>query len=300
MNLLENIKIFIEIVDSGSFTKAAENLQIHRPAVTKAVQQLELESGVRLLQRTTRRIYLTPEGEDFYKRSKALSLQADDLMESFSPHRPLRGQLRVDMPVAFARLVVVPKLRTFYDAHPDLEIILSSSDVRRDMLHEGLDCMLRVGELIDGDYVARSMGYVRRITCASPDYLARHGTPETLADLRHHQAINWIVSNNRKVIPWHFVTAQGIEEMTLPGKLILDNSEVYITAGLEGLGLLQGMNFFLQSYIDSGRLVEVLPNFPCPSRKLSLLYPHRHLSYKVRVFAQWLEDLLDGMLDGKT
>lgn len=300
MNLFENIKIFIEIVDSGSFTKAAENLQIHRPAVTKAVQQLELESGVRLLQRTTRRIYLTPEGEDFYKRSKALSLQADDLMESFSPHRPLRGQLRIDMPVAFARLVVVPKLRTFYDAHPDLEIILSSSDVRRDMLHEGLDCMLRVGELIDGDYVARSMGYVRRITCASPDYLARHGTPETLADLRHHQAINWIVSNNRKVIPWHFVTAQGIEEMTLPGKLILDNSEVYITAGLEGLGLLQGMNFFLQSYIDSGRLVEVLPNFPCPSRKLSLLYPHRHLSYKVRVFTQWLEDLLDGMLDGKT
>jgi LysR family transcriptional regulator for bpeEF and oprC len=292
MNLFENIKIFIEIVDSGSFTKAAENLQIHRPAVTKAVQQLELESGVRLLQRTTRRIYLTPEGEEFYQRSKPLLLQADDLLASFASDRALHGQLRVDMPVAFARLVVVPKLQAFYDAHPNLTIILSSSDVRRDMLRDGLDCMLRVGELFDGDYVARPLGSVRRVTCASPGYLARYGTPETLDDLHHHQAVNWIVSNNRKVMPWHFVTAQGVKEMTLPGRLVLDNSEVYITAGLEGLGLLQGMNFFLQPYIDSGQLIEVLPNFPCPSRKLSLLYPHRHLSHKVRVFAQWLEGLL--------
>lgn len=292
MNLFENIKIFIEIIDSGSFTQAAENLQIHRPAVTRAVQQLEQHSGVRLLQRTTRRIYLTPEGEEFYRRSKPLLSQADDLLESFSPDRPLHGQLRVDMPIAFARLVVVPKLQEFYQAHPDLEIILSSSDVRRDMLRDGLDCVLRVGELDDGDYVARPLGTVKRMTCASPHYLTQYGTPETLADLQHHHAVNWIISNDREVIPWHFVTPAGIEEITLPGKLILDNSEVYIAAGLAGLGLLQGMNFFLQPYIDSGQLVEVLPGFPCPSRKLSLLYPHRHLSHKVRVFAQWLEGLL--------
>lgn len=292
INLFENIRVFIEIVDSGSFTKAAENLQIHRPAVTKAVQQLERESGVRLLQRTTRRIYLTPEGEEFYQRSKPLLSQANDLLASFASDRPLHGQLRVDMPVAFAQLVVVPKLQTFYDAHPGLEIILSSSDVRRDMLRDGLDCMLRVGELFDGDYVARPLGSVRRITCASPAYLERYGTPQTLDELRHHQAVNWIVSNNRKVIPWHFVTAQGVKELTLPGKLVLDNSAVYIAAGLSGLGLLQGMNFFLQTYIDSGELVEVLADFPCPSRKLSLLYPNRHLSHKVRVFSQWLEGLL--------
>ncbi|MFV0265075.1 MAG: LysR family transcriptional regulator [Kluyvera sp.] len=295
MNLFENIKIFIEIVDSGSFTQAAENLQIHRPAVTKAVQQLEQHSGVRLLQRTTRRIYLTPEGEEFYQRSKPLLSQADDLLESFSPDRPLHGQLRIDMPIAFARLVVVPRLHSFYEMHPDLEIILSSTDVRRDMLRDGLDCVLRVGELDDGDYVARPLGTVKRMTCASPQYLAQYGMPETLADLRHHHAVNWIISNDREVIPWHFVTPTGIEEMTLPGKLILDNSEVYISAGLAGLGLLQGMNFFLQPYIDSGQLVEVLPNFPCPSRKLSLMYPHRHLSHKVRVFAQWLEGVLDDL-----
>lgn len=292
LNLFENIKIFIEIVDSGSFTQAAENLQIHRPAVTKALQQLEQQSGVRLLQRTTRRLYLTPEGEEFYRRSKPLLSQADDLLESFAPERPLNGQLRVDMPIAFARQIVVPQLPAFYQSHPDLEIILSSSDVRRDMLRDGLDCVLRMGTLDDGGYVARPLGDIKMTTCASPEYLAQYGTPTTLDELQHHQAVNWINSNSRQVMRWRFQAADGIEEIAIPGKLILDNSEVYIAAGLAGLGLLQGMNFFLQPYIDRGQLVEVLPDIPCPQRRLSLLYPHRHLSQKVRVFAEWLEGLM--------
>lgn len=292
MNLFENIKIFIEIVDSGSFTQAAENLQIHRPAVTKALQQLEQESGVRLLQRTTRRINLTSEGEEFYRRSKPLLAQADDLLESFAPERPLHGQLRVDMPIAFARLIVVPKLPEFYRAHPDLEIILSSSDVRRDMLRDGLDCVLRVGALDDGDYVARPLGNIKMTTCASPEYLAQYGVPKTPDDLQHHQGVNWINTSSRQVMPWCFQRGSATEEIALPGKLILDNSEVYIAAGLAGLGLLQGMNFFLQPYIDNGQLVEVLPDYPSPRRRLSLLYPHRHLSHKVRVFAEWLEGLI--------
>jgi DNA-binding transcriptional LysR family regulator len=267
-------------------------LQIHRPAVTKALQQLEQQSGVRLLQRTTRRLYLTPEGEEFYRRSKPLLSQADDLLESFAPERPLNGQLRVDMPIAFARQIVVPQLPAFYQSHPDLEIILSSSDVRRDMLRDGLDCVLRMGTLDDGDYVARPLGDIKMTTCASPEYLAQYGTPTTLDELQHHQAVNWINSNSRQVMRWRFQAADGIEEIAIPGKLILDNSEVYIAAGLAGLGLLQGMNFFLQPYIDRGQLVEVLPDIPCPQRRLSLLYPHRHLSQKVRVFAEWLEGLM--------
>lgn len=152
------LRFFIEIVDSGSFTQAAENLQIHRPAVTKALQQLEQESGVRLLQRTTRRINLTSEGKNFIACGKPVLLaQADDLLDSFAPERPLHGQLRIDMPIAFARQIVVPKLPAFYQDHPDLEIILSSSDVRRDLLRDGLDCVLRMGALDDGDYVARKL-----------------------------------------------------------------------------------------------------------------------------------------------
>ncbi|HBR3840058.1 TPA: LysR family transcriptional regulator [Klebsiella pneumoniae] len=289
MNLFENIKIFIEIVDAGSFAQAAENLQIHRPAVTKALQQLEQESGVRLLQRTTRRLYLTPEGEEFYRRSKPLLSQADDLLESFAPDRPIRGQLRVDMPIAFARLLVIPHLPDFYLAHPEVEIVLSSSDVRRDMLRDGLDCLLRVGDLEDGDYVARSLGEVALTTCASPGYLARYGAPATLEDLQSHLAVNWVNSSSRQIMPWRFQTPEGIRQIAIPGKLVLDNSEVFTAAGLAGL---QGMRFFLQPYIDSGQLVEVLPDFPAPRRPLSLLYPHRHLSHKVRVFADWLQGLV--------
>lgn len=293
INLFDNIKIFIEIVDSGSFTQAAENLQIHRPAVTKALQQLEQHTGVRLLQRTTRRLYLTPEGEEFYRRSKPLLSQADDLLDAFAPNRPLHGQLRVDMPIAFARQIVVPKLAEFYRSHPELEIVLSSSDIRRDMLRDGLDCVLRMGTLDDGDYVARPLGNINMATCASPEYLAQYGMPSHPDDLQHHQAVNWINNNSRQIMPWRFQTSTGIKEVTIPGKLILDNSEVYIAAGLAGLGLLQGMKFFLQPYINNDQLMEVLPDFPCPQRQLSLLYPHRHLSHKVRVFAEWLEGLMD-------
>ncbi|CAI2072743.1 LysR family transcriptional regulator [Serratia fonticola] len=292
INLFESIKIFIEIVESGSFTQAAENLQIHRPAVTKAVQQLEQHCGIRLMQRTTRRINLTPDGEEFYRRSKPLLAQTDELLESFGPDCALRGQLRVDMPIAFAVSLVVPNLPVFYREHPDIEIILSSSDRRQDMLRDGLDCVLRMGELDDGDYIARPMGNIKMTTCASPAYLAVHGTPKNLDELQQHQAVNWFNSSSRQIIPWTFETPSGAVEVNLPGKLVLDNSETYIAAGLAGLGMLQGMNLFLQPYLESGLLVEIMPDYPAPSRKLSLLYPHRHLSRKVRVFAEWLDNLL--------
>ena len=292
INLFESIRIFIEIVESGSFTQAAENLGIHRPAVTKALQLLERHSGTRLMQRTTRRINLTPDGEEFYRRSKPLLAQADELLESFSSDKVLHGQLRVDMPIALAALLVIPRLPDFYKTYPGIEIILSSSDRRRDMLRDGLDCILRVGELEDGDYIAHRMGDIKMTTCASRGYIALYGKPETLEDLKNHQAINWVNSSSRQIMPWTFATPKGIEEIILPGKLVVDNSEAYVSAGLAGLGLLQGMNVFLKPYLDSGQFVEVLPNYPSPDRNLSLLYPHRHLSRRVRIFTEWLESLL--------
>ncbi len=146
MNLFENIKIFIEIVDAGSFAEAAENPQIHRPAVTKALQQLEQESGSGCCNAPPGVFILRRRGR-VSSSQQTVALQADDLLESFAPDRPIRGQLRVDMPIAFARLLVIPHLPDFYQAHPEVEIVLGSSDVRRDMLRDGLDCLLRVGIL---------------------------------------------------------------------------------------------------------------------------------------------------------
>lgn len=174
----------------------------------------------------------------------------------------------IDMPVAFAALLVIPNLPDFYRQHPGIEIILSSSDRRRNMLHDGLDCILRVGELDDGDYIAKEVGTVKMTTCASPAYLDQHGTPETMDELQQHQAVNWINSSNRQVMPWTFGTSEGSTEIELPGRLVVDNSEAYIAAGLAGLGILQGMNIFLQPYLDRGLLVEVLPDNTSPYRKL--------------------------------
>lgn len=144
INVYELMRIFIEIVESGSFSQTSENLQIHRPAVTRAIKQLEQHTGVRLLHRTTRRITLTPEGEEFYRSSKPLLEQTDALLGSFVAGRSLCGQLRVDMPVSIAAMLVVPGLPDFYRHYPGIEVVLSSSDRRKDMLRDGLDCIVRV------------------------------------------------------------------------------------------------------------------------------------------------------------
>ncbi|QNT78633.1 LysR substrate-binding domain-containing protein [Entomobacter blattae] len=201
----------------------------------------------------------------------------------FTEEGSLSGQLRVDMPTALATLLVVPHLPSFYTAHPNIEIELSGSDRRRNLLRDGLDCVLRVGALEDSDYIVRNMGNIAMTTCASPEYLARYGMPETLEDLHRHKAVNWINRAKRQVVPWMFQTEERVVELYLKSQLVLDNSEVYVAAGLAGIGILQGLNIFLQPHLESGALVEVLPHNPVPPRQLSLLYPHRNLSQKVRI-----------------
>lgn len=196
------------------------------------------------------------------------------------------------MPIAFARLLVIPHLSDFYQAHPEVEIVLSSSDVRRDMLRDGLDCLLRVGDLEDGDYVARSLGEVALTTCASPGYLARYGAPATLEDLQSHLAVNWVNSSSRQIMPGDSRPRRASGRSPFPVNWCWTTLKSLLLPGWRGWGCCKGMRFFLQPYIDSGQLVEVLPDFPAPRRPLSLLYPHRHLSHKVRVFADWLQGLV--------
>lgn len=300
INLIESVKIFIEIVESGSLARAAENLQLQRPAVTRGLQHLEQHCGVRLLQRTTRHISMTPEGEAFFHQGKILLGQVNDFLDTFAPSRALSGRLCVDMPVSFATLLVIPNLPDFYQKYPDIEIILSSSDRRRNIYRDGLDCVLRMGEVEDGDYIARPLGNIKMTTCASQAYVEKQGIPNSLNELQYHRILNWINSDSRQIVPWEFETSSGPKEMSLPGSLVLDNSEAYIAAGLAGLGLMQGMNIFLQPHINSGKLVEVLPDNLVPPRKLSLLYPHRNISLKVRVFAEWLEGLLTEIADKRS
>ena len=298
MNLFENIKIFIEIVDAGSFAQAAENLQIHRPAVTKALQQLERESGVRLLQRTTRRLYLTPEGEEFYRRSKPLLSQADDLLESFAPDRPIRGQLRVDMPIAFARLLVIPHLPTFLQQYPGIELELSSSDRLVDVIREGFDCVVRVGALKDSGLIARPLGKLTQINCASPDYLARFGYPQSLEDLADHALIHYASTLGVRPSGFEVVIDGAVRWVKSGGILTVNSTETYQAACIAGLGIIQVPRTGVREALRAGELIEILPQYRAEPLPVSLIYPHRrNLSRRVHLFMESLGGLMKDYVD---
>lgn len=291
-NITEYMDIFVHVVESGSFIRAAEQLQMHRPAVSKAVQLLEEELGAKLLNRTTRKLSLTSEGEMFYQRAKVLLSEMTALMAAYSPMTSVRGSLRLDFPLTLAHSVLIPALDEFRTRYPDIEIVLTSSDRRIDLITEGIDCVVRLGELEDSSFIARRIGKVAMVTCAAPCYIARFGRPETLEDLAQHKAVNFFSDRSREVMPWKFVVNGETIAKRLESEILVDNSDILLTSGLAGIGLIQGVDAALRPYIDSGRLVPVLTNAPSAPKAVSVLYPDkRHLSPRVSVFIDWFSEL---------
>ena len=291
-NITEYMDIFVHVVESGSFTRAAEQLQMHRPAVSKAVQQLEEELRAKLLNHTTRKLSLTSEGEMFYQRAKVLLSEMTALMAAYSPMTSVRGSLRLDFPLTLAHSVLIPALDEFRTRYPDIEIVLTSSDRRIDLITEGIDCVVRLGELEDSSFIARRIGKVAMVTCAAPSYIARFGRPETLEDLAQHKAVNFFSDRSREVMPWTFVVNGERIAKRLESAILVDNSDILLTSGLAGVGLIQGVDAALRPYIDSGRLVPVLTHAPSAPKAVSVLYPDkRHLSPRVSVFIDWFSEL---------
>jgi len=292
-NLLEAMRIFVNIVETGSLAKAAERLSLHRPAVTLALQQLEQALDVRLLHRTTRKLDLSPEGRTFYHRCKSILSEIDETFDSFKETDRLHGTMRVDLPVVLANSLVVPALPSFCEQHPDLQLVLTSTDRLTDLVAEGLDCTVRIGELGNLDYVARPLGYVEMVTCASPVYLAGHTPLQQVSDLNQHDIVNFFNSQNRQLMDWQFENDGQKAKYQFPSKMLVDDSDVLLSAALAGLGIVQGLRLSFQPYLADGRLIEVLPQFPVPSKKVSLLYPyHQHPPRKVRILGDWLKELL--------
>ncbi|MEY4767203.1 MAG: hypothetical protein RI907_3876, partial [Pseudomonadota bacterium] len=183
----DTLRVFVRVAELASFTQAASSLGLPKASASMAVQRLEARLGTRLFHRTTRRVQLTPDGQAFYERSKDLLADLDEMQTLFHPASGgLRGRLRVDMPMRIAHEVVMPELPTFLAQHPELNLELSSTDRRVDLVREGFDCVLRVGGLGDSSLVARPVGQAAMVNLASPAYLARHGEPRALADLARH------------------------------------------------------------------------------------------------------------------
>jgi DNA-binding transcriptional LysR family regulator len=295
MNPVERMHIFTRVAELASFTQAAEALGLPKASVSTAVQQLENQLGARLLHRTTRRVQLTQDGQTFYERSKDLLADMEDLQTMFQQPgvQALRGRVRVDMATGMARDLVIPRLPELLQAHPLLEVELSSTERRVDLVREGFDCVLRGGPLLDPSLVARPLGAMRMRNCASPAYLQRHGQPHTLADLAQHQLVHYASTLGTK--PVGFEYADGAQDHYLPmaGAVTVNNAEAYTAACLAGLGLIQVPDTGLKSWLRQGLLVEVLPDFVPRPMPLTLLYAHRrNLSKRVRTVMDWLASVI--------
>ncbi|EJQ1494566.1 LysR family transcriptional regulator [Erwinia sp. Eh17-17] len=291
--MIEYLNIFIQVVEQGSFTKAADVLQIHRPTVSKAIQQIENDLGVKLIHRTTRKLSVTAEGDEFYHHARHVLAEVNDMMASFSPTLPPRGRLRLDVPLALAHAILIPNLRDFRALYPGIEVVLVSSDKKTDLITEGVDCLVRLGALQDSSFVSRRLGDIRMVTCAAPSYLREHGRPETLADLDQHQAVNFFSDHSREVMEWKFIEDGSVVSLRPASSMLVDNSDILLSCGLAGLGIIQATFDALAPHLSSGALEEVLTQYPSVSKPVSVMYPdRRYLSPKVRVFIDWFTDVM--------
>lgn len=294
MDRLDALRIFLRIAETGSFTKAAADLQMPRSTLSTALQELEARIGTRLLHRTTRRVTLTSDGGAFYERGLRLVADFEETESLFreGSARP-HGRLKVDAPGRVVRHVIAPALPDFFARYPEIELELGATDRAVDLVQENVDLAIRVGELGDSSLIARSLGHLELVNCASPDYLATHGTPATLADLAKHFAVNYASSFTGRIDPWEYQEGGERRTLELRSLVTVNNAESYIACCLAGLGLIQIPAYDVREELAAGRLVEVLPAWRAAPMPLTLLYPHRrHLSRRLRVFADWVSELL--------
>lgn len=293
MDFAQQLRIFVAVVDTGSFSRAAEALRMARPSVTNAVSALESRVGARLLHRTTRRLHLTGEGEQLHERATRLLADIAETQNLFggtvgSP----RGRLRVDIPVALAKPLLIDHLPGFRTLYPDVDLILGVSDQPVDLLADGVDCVLRIGDLASTSMIARKLATVTMIVCGSPTYLAAFGTPETVEDLRGHQAVNYFSGRGHRPIAWSLPDEAG--RLTLRSGIMVNDTEAFVACALNGLGLIQVPGLVVAEHLSSGRLREVVPAMRAIRWPLSLMYPNRqHLAPQVRAFMEWVAGVVE-------
>ncbi len=309
MDRFKAMQVFNQVVTLGSFTAAAAALHLPKARVTTVVQELESHLGVRLLNRTTRRISLTDDGAMYHPRAVAMLQELGELEGSLrrAVITPV-GRLRVDVPSAVGRHVVAPALPDFFARYPGMVLALGSSDRPVDLVAEGVDCVIRGGLMHDETLVARPLGSMSVITCAAPSYLARYGTPLTLADLsdqvpsahamsgdKGHRFVNFYSPKTGRVFPFDFAQGGQTHQISRPHWVSCNDAGSYLAAGLAGLGLMQSPRTrYVAQLLTRGELVQVLPDWSAGQLPLAVLYPrNHHLTAKVRAFADWVCELYE-------
>ena len=306
MDQLLALRVFVRIAESGAFSKAADAMNIPRPTVTKLVQDLERHLGTRLLQRTTRRVNVTPEGAAYLARARRLIEDLEEMDELAAQSRAqARGRLRVDIGSVLANMILIPALPDFRARHPELHVDLGVSDRPIDLIGEGVDCVIRGGALADTSLVARRIADLDWVTCASPLYLKARGTPrhpseiiarvhgaDERARVPGHAVVGYFSSLTGRAFPLEF--HRGDEQLQVSGDAVLavNESTAHLSALLTGSGLGQTFRFAAAPHLKSGALRTVLDDWTRPRHPLHIVYPaSRHLSAKLRLFVDWVAEV---------
>lgn len=293
MDRFDTMLAFTRVVELESFTKAAMSLNLPKTTVSAQVLALEKRLRVKLLHRTTRRISVTTDGAAYYERAIRLLNELEETEASLNQATvSAKGRLRVDVPTPLGRLVIIPALPDFFKKYPEIQLEIGCDDRPIDLLEEGVDCVIRIGNLLDSSLVARRVGTMQFLLVASPDYLKTHGTPQTPDDLQRHQAVHFFSSKTGKVR--NFILEQDGEVQEIPTirKLAINNGDAIVAAALAGIGICQLPTFMVQGYLTDGKLEKVLGDYGVGSLPINALYPqNRHLSSKVRAFIEWVAEL---------
>lgn len=293
MDRFDCMRVFVRVVEAGSFTKAAETLDISRATVTQSIQQLEAHLRIKLLNRTTRKVNITKDGAAYFERVVKLLNELEDIEHNLpgSPGSP-RGLLRVDVPSPFANIILVPALPDFYARFPDIQLELGASDRKVDLISDNVDCVVRGGEITDGALIARHVGNLQLGVYAAPSYLKQSGTP-----LHPHE----LIESDHRIIRYRWANElpyglrkDGVDAR-LQGRSVLeiDDGNAYLTAGLAGLGVQWLPEYMAKRHIKNGELVRLFSDWQFDSMPLYVAYsPNRYASKQLRVFIEWITHLI--------
>lgn len=288
MDRFDAMRLFIRLVERQSFTAAAADLGIPRSTASEVLRGLEGRLGARLLERTTRHVTPTLDGEDYYRRCVAILAEVEEAENAMRDARP-RGLLRVDAHPLLTRTFILPHLPAFLARYPQLDLQVGQGDRLVDLVREGVDCVIRSGEPGDSGMIQRRLGTIEEITVASPAYLADHGMPATPDALEGHQMVAFVSSRTGDLLPLEFSVAGALRQIVLPSRVRVNNSDTMADLARLGFGLAQAPRYRFAEDLASGVLVEVLANHPPSPTPLSALYPQkRQLALRLRVFLDWI------------
>jgi len=293
MDPIQAMRVFVRVVEAGNFTRAADSLALPKGTVTKQIQSLEQRVRSKLLNRTTRRVTVTPDGAAYYERAARLLNDFDEMEASMlDAQASPKGRLRVDVGTATAQLAIIPALHTFCEQYPDIQVDLGVSDRPVDLIGDNVDCVIRAGDLSDQSLVARRIATLPFMTVASPAYLARYGTPTHPSELeKRHLVVSYFMGNGRRAGHEFHKDGERVEPQT-QYRVAVNDSNAHVNAVLAGLGISQCPRIQAEPHVASGELVEILPEWEREPLPIYVVYPpNRHLSPKVRAFVEWAADL---------